>query len=187
VSERLQQIIDEATDAWGVKVSRTEIKDLEIPGGLRTAMAKEAAAERERRAMVIRAQGEKEAAKQLASAAAELDRSPGGLQLRYLQTLLQVAEGGNTVVFAPTPELAHAALTAAEVQARTNRDASRLRQWLRRRGLAGALAQQAAVGLAALVALVHVTSHRRLPREVGDAFGASDHVFVGEVCPAAKQ
>lgn len=118
ISERLQSIIDEATDAWGVKVSRTEIKDLEIPGGLKTAMAKEAAAERERRAMVIRAQGEREAATQLGAAARELNQSPGGLQLRYLQTILQVSEGGNTVVFAPTPEMAHAALTASEVQSR---------------------------------------------------------------------
>lgn len=118
ISAKLREIIDVATDAWGVKVDRTEIKDLEIPGGLKTAMAKEAAAERERRAMVIRAQGEREAAAQLAEAAAQLDRSPAGLQMRYLQTILQVSENGNTVVFAPTPDLAHAALTASEVQAR---------------------------------------------------------------------
>jgi regulator of protease activity HflC (stomatin/prohibitin superfamily) len=118
ISYKLREIIDLATDAWGVKVDRTEIKDLEIPGGLKTAMAKEAAAERERRAMVIRAQGEFEAAKQLSAAAAQLDKSPAGLQMRYLQTILQVSESGNTVVFAPTPELAHAALTASEVQSR---------------------------------------------------------------------
>lgn len=122
ISSKLREIIDVATDAWGVKVDRTEIKDLEIPGGLKTAMAKEAAAERERRAMVIRAQGEREAAKQLAEAARELDKSPAGLQMRYLQTILQVSESGNTVVFAPTPELAHASLTASEVQARAERE-----------------------------------------------------------------
>lgn len=118
ISDKLQQIIDLATDEWGVKVHRVEIKDLEIPGGLRRAMAKEAEAERERRAMIIRAAGEKEAASELANAAKLLDQSPNGFQMRYLQTLLQVAEKGNTVVFAPMQgtEQAHMGLTAAALQ-----------------------------------------------------------------------
>ncbi len=117
ISAALQTIIDEATDAWGVKVSRVEIKDLEIPDGLKAAMAKEAAAERERRAMVIRALGEKEAAAQLAEAARLLDQSKNGFQMRYLQTLLQVAEHGNTVVFAPSATEGHAAVSAASFHA----------------------------------------------------------------------
>ena len=117
VASDLQQIIDEATDAWGVKVSRVEIKDLEIPDGLKRAMAKEAEAERERRAMVIRAAGEREAASQLAEAAKTLDQSPNGFQMRYLQTLLQVAERGNTVVFAPSDgNSGPSALAAAHYQ-----------------------------------------------------------------------
>lgn len=116
----LQRIIDEATDEWGVKVSRVEIKDLEIPGGLKHAMAKGAEAERERRAMVIRAKGEREAAGELAAAAKILDSSPNGFQMRYLQTLLQVAEKGNSVVFAPTDSgqnsAGHLALTASQTQ-----------------------------------------------------------------------
>lgn len=112
ITTELQTIIDHATDDWGVKVTRVEIKDLEIPGGLRRAMAREAEAERERRAMVIRATGEREAAGQLVEAAHLLDRSPNGFQMRYLQTLLQVAERGNTVVFAPSGGDAHTALLA---------------------------------------------------------------------------
>ena len=119
LADDLQRIIDEATDEWGVKVSRVEIKDLEIPGGLKRAMAKEAEAERERRAMVIRAKGEREAAGELAGAAKVLDTSPNGFQMRYLQTLLQVAEKGNSVVFAPTDSgqnnNGHLALTASQV------------------------------------------------------------------------
>jgi len=114
VSHQLQQIVDVATDEWGVKVSRVEIKDLEIPDSLKRAMAQEAEAERERRAMVIRAMGEREAASQLAEAAKLLDQSPNGFQMRYLQTILRVSENGNTVVFSPMENVVagHAALTA---------------------------------------------------------------------------
>jgi len=121
VAGNLQQIIDVATDEWGVKVSRVEIKDLEIPDGLKRAMAKEAEAERERRAMVIRARGEKEAATQLMEAAKLLDQSATGFQMRYLQTLLQVAERGNTVVFAPNTGAGAgaAAMAAAHFQKTT--------------------------------------------------------------------
>lgn len=111
-SSMLRSIIDKATDEWGVKVSRVEIKDIQIPDELKRAMAKEAEAERERRAMVIRAAGEKEAAQQLAEAARILETSPYGFQLRYLQTLLQVSETGNTIVFAPDSANVNAMSTA---------------------------------------------------------------------------
>ncbi len=111
-SKLLKEIIDKATDEWGVKVSRVEIKDIQIPDELKRAMAKEAEAERERRAMIIRAQGEKEAAERLAEAAKLLESSTFGFQMRYLQTLLQVSESGSTVVFAPTDAMN---LTAAAV------------------------------------------------------------------------
>lgn len=111
----LEAVVDEATDEWGVKVSRVEIKDIRIPADMKRAMAIEAEAERERRAMVIRARGEREAATQLAEAAGVLDSTPSGFQMRFLQTLLRVAESGNTVIFAdPT----HAAAAAAAGQFR---------------------------------------------------------------------
>jgi regulator of protease activity HflC (stomatin/prohibitin superfamily) len=83
-----------------VKVTRVEIKDIRIPDNMKRAMAIEAEAERERRAMLIRAAGEKEAAEQLAEAAKTLDQTASGFRMRFLQTLVQVAESGNTVVFA---------------------------------------------------------------------------------------
>jgi hypothetical protein len=97
---RLQEILDEATEAWGVMVTRVEIKDMELPDALKRAMARAAEAERERRAIVIRARGEREAAEQLVAAARELDGAPHGFEMRYLQALLRVAQLGNTVVFA---------------------------------------------------------------------------------------
>ena len=111
-SSMLQSIIDEATDEWGVKVSRVEIKDIQIPDEMKRAMAKEAEAERERRAMIIRARGEREAAQQLTEAAQLLGKSKHGFQMRYLQTLLQVSESGTTVIFAPTDSMSTAAAAA---------------------------------------------------------------------------
>lgn len=110
----LQELVDEATDAWGVKVIRVEIKDIRIPDDMKRAMAIEAEAERERRAMIIRAAGEKEAAKELAEAAGILDETKSGFQMRFLQTLLQVAESGNTVVFAD-PSAGTASLAADQL------------------------------------------------------------------------
>lgn len=111
-SSMLQDVIDKATDEWGVKVSRVEIKDIQIPDEMKRAMAKEAEAERERRAMIIRARGEKEAAQQLSEAAQLLGKSQYGFQMRYLQTLLQVSESGTTVIFAPTDSMSTAAAAA---------------------------------------------------------------------------
>jgi regulator of protease activity HflC (stomatin/prohibitin superfamily) len=114
-SGALEQIVDRATDDWGVKVNRVEIKDIRVPDDMKRAMAIEAEAERERRAMIIRATGEREAAAQLVEAAKILDASPSGYQMRYLQTLLRVAEAGNTVVFAD-PGNAGTAVAAADLR-----------------------------------------------------------------------
>ena len=117
VAATLKQSIDAATDEWGVKVTRTEVKDIRVPDEMRQAMAKEAKAERERRAMKIRATGEQEAAAKLVDAAKLLDETPSGFKMRYLQTLLRVAERGNTIVFAPGEDMgaANAAVSAASL------------------------------------------------------------------------
>ena len=93
LNEDLQQIIDEQTEPWGIKVSTVEIKDVEIPEAMQRAMARQAEAERERRAKIINAEGEFQAAEKLADAAAILGREPSALQLRYLQTLLEIGGG----------------------------------------------------------------------------------------------
>src|SRR5665648_477098 len=91
INTRLQEIIDEQTDPWGVKVSIVEIKDVEVPASMQRAMARQAEAERERRAKVIAAEGEFQASEKLAQAAVVLARTPTAIQLRYLQTLIEVA------------------------------------------------------------------------------------------------
>ena len=99
----LQSIIDEATQPWGVKVSIVEVKDVEIPAGMQRAMARQAEAERERRAKVISAEGEYQAAERLKDAALVMEEQPISLQLRYLQTLLEIgATNSSTIVF-PAP------------------------------------------------------------------------------------
>jgi regulator of protease activity HflC (stomatin/prohibitin superfamily) len=100
----LQGIIDEATAPWGIKVSIVEVKDLEIPSGMQQAMARQAEAERERRAKVINAEGEFQASERLKDAALVIEQHPIALQLRYLQTLLEIGGGSNssTIVF-PAP------------------------------------------------------------------------------------
>jgi len=123
-SGALEEIVDRATDEWGVKVNRVEIKDIRVPDDMKRAMAIEAEAERERRAMIIRATGEREAAAQLVEAAKILDTSPSGYQMRYLQTLLRVAEAGNTVVFAD-PAQATTAVAAADLHRRSDGEADR--------------------------------------------------------------
>jgi regulator of protease activity HflC (stomatin/prohibitin superfamily) len=99
----LQRIIDEATDAWGVKVSAVEIKDIELPEVMRRAMARQAEAERERRAKIIAAEGEQQSSEKLAQAATVLATSPGALQLRYLQTLVEIGSENSTTVVFPLP------------------------------------------------------------------------------------
>ena len=99
----LQNIIDEATSPWGVKVSIVEVKDVEIPAGMQRAMARQAEAERERRAKVIAAEGEFQASQKLREAADVMSQAPMALQLRYLQTLLEIgATNSSTIVF-PAP------------------------------------------------------------------------------------
>jgi regulator of protease activity HflC (stomatin/prohibitin superfamily) len=103
LNEHLQKIIDEQTEPWGIKVSTVEIKDVEIPEVMQRAMTRQAEAERERRAKIINAEGEYQAAEKLASAAAIIGREPPALQLRYLQTLLEIgADQSSTIVF-PLP------------------------------------------------------------------------------------
>src|SRR6185436_10744529 len=103
LNEDLQQIIDEQTEPWGIKVTTVEIKDVGIPTTMQRAMARQAEAERERRAKVIHAEGEHQAAAKLAEAAAVISQQPAALQLRYLQTLREIgAEQSSTIVF-PLP------------------------------------------------------------------------------------
>lgn len=103
LNEELQQIIDEQTEPWGVKVSVVEIKDVEIPGDMQRAMARQAEAERNRRARVINAEGEFQAAEKIADAASVISQNPAGLQLRYLQTLGDLGVNQNTTVVFPVP------------------------------------------------------------------------------------
>jgi regulator of protease activity HflC (stomatin/prohibitin superfamily) len=103
INSRLQTIIDQETDPWGVKVTLVEVKDVELPESMRRAMAGQAEAERDRRAKVIHALGEKEAAKALASAAEELEAHPAALQLRLLSTMTEVAADRNSTLIFPVP------------------------------------------------------------------------------------
>ncbi|MFA0731680.1 MAG: hypothetical protein LKKZDAJK_001493 [Candidatus Fervidibacter sp.] len=103
LNQRLQHIIDAATDPWGIKVDMVAIKDVELPDAMKRAMARQAEAERERRAKVIHAQGEYQAAETLAQAAEIMGRHPGSLQLRFLQTLTEVATERSTIVVMPVP------------------------------------------------------------------------------------
>jgi regulator of protease activity HflC (stomatin/prohibitin superfamily) len=99
----LQQIIDEATAPWGIKVSIVEVKDVEIPAGMQRAMARQAEAERERRAKVINAEGEFQASERLRDAARVMGETPMALQLRYLQTLLELGSSQATTIVFPAP------------------------------------------------------------------------------------
>jgi regulator of protease activity HflC (stomatin/prohibitin superfamily) len=103
INQQLQQIIDDQTDAWGVKVSAVEVRDVELPQAMQRAMARQAEAEREKRAKIIHAQGEYEASQQLAAAAEVIGRQPQTLQLRYLQTLTEIATERNSTIIFPLP------------------------------------------------------------------------------------
>jgi regulator of protease activity HflC (stomatin/prohibitin superfamily) len=115
----LQRIIDEATDAWGVKVSAVEIKDIELPEVMRRAMAKQAEAERERRAKIIAAEGERQSAEKLQEAAEILARTPTALTLRYLQTLVEIGVENNTTVVFPLPMELMSLIQRASIAPRT--------------------------------------------------------------------
>jgi regulator of protease activity HflC (stomatin/prohibitin superfamily) len=103
INQRLQKIIDDLTNPWGVKVTLVEVKDVELPETMRRAMARQAEAERERRAKVIHAQGEFEAAETLARAAEVLERHPAAMQLRVLSTMTEVAAEKNSTLIFPLP------------------------------------------------------------------------------------
>lgn len=103
LNQKLQKIIDEQTEPWGIKVTIVEIKDVELPQSMQRAMAKQAEAEREKRAKIIHAEGEFQASKQLAMAADVIAREPVTLQLRYLQTLTEIAVEKNSTIIFPLP------------------------------------------------------------------------------------
>ena len=103
VNQRLQQIIDDLTNPWGIKVTLVEVKDVELPESMRRAMARQAEAERERRAKIIHAQGEFEAATQLANAAVYFEEHPAAMQLRVLSTMSEVSAERNSTLIFPLP------------------------------------------------------------------------------------
>jgi regulator of protease activity HflC (stomatin/prohibitin superfamily) len=103
ISVRLQEILDKDTDPWGIKVSKVEIKHIDLPPEMQRAMAKQAEAERERRAKVIHAEGEFQASQKLSEAAIIISKDPAALQLRYLQTLSEIATENNSTILFPIP------------------------------------------------------------------------------------
>ncbi len=103
INQELQKIIDEQTDPWGVKVSTVEIKDVELPQSIQRAFARQAEAERERRAKIINAEGEFQASEQLSQAAKVLSKHPVSVQLRFLQTLKEIAAEQNSTIVFPVP------------------------------------------------------------------------------------
>ena len=103
INHRLQEIIDRQTDPWGIKVTAVEVKDVVLPEGMKRAMAKQAESERERRAKIINAEGEFQAAEKLVQAGRMISDEPIALQLRFLQTMREVASEHNTTTFLPLP------------------------------------------------------------------------------------
>lgn len=103
INEKLQKIIDQQTEPWGIKVSIVEVKDVELPETMKRAMAKQAEAEREKRAKIIHAEGEVAAAHNLRDAAGTMAQEPAAIQLRYLQTLTEIAVEKNSTIIFPVP------------------------------------------------------------------------------------
>jgi regulator of protease activity HflC (stomatin/prohibitin superfamily) len=103
LNARLQTILDEHTEAWGVKVTQVQVKQVDLPQEMQRAIAKQAEAERERRAKIIAAEGEFQASEKLAQAAAVLNREPAAITLRYLQTLIEIGTEKNTTIVFPLP------------------------------------------------------------------------------------
>ena len=103
INDKLQNIIDQSTDAWGVKVSMVEVKHVDLPENMQRAMAKQAEAERERRAKIIAAEGEFQASEKLSEAAVRIGKHPVAIQLRFLQTLSEIASDKNTTTIFPLP------------------------------------------------------------------------------------
>src|SRR5277367_4195957 len=103
VNAKLQQILDQDTESWGIKVTKVEVKQVDIPESMQRAIARQAEAERERRAKIIHAEGEFEASTKLANAAEVLEKQPASIQLRYLQTLTEIGVEKNTTIIFPLP------------------------------------------------------------------------------------
>src|SRR5512137_2175930 len=103
INQRLQEIIDKQTEPWGIKVTAVEVKEVALPDSMKRAMAKQAEAERERRAKVVNAEGEFQAAEKMVQAAALISKEPIALQLRFLQTMREIASEHNTTTFLPVP------------------------------------------------------------------------------------
>jgi regulator of protease activity HflC (stomatin/prohibitin superfamily) len=103
VNAKLQQILDQDTEPWGIKVTKVEVKQVDIPENMQRAIARQAEAERERRAKIIHAEGEYEASTKLAEAAEVLEKQPASIQLRYLQTLTEIGVEKNTTIVFPLP------------------------------------------------------------------------------------
>ena len=103
INQKLQEIIDRQTEPWGVKVAAVEVKDVALPDSMKRAMAKQAEAERERRAKIVNAQGEYQAAEKMVQAAAMMSTEPIALQLRFLQTMREISSEHNTTTFLPVP------------------------------------------------------------------------------------
>jgi regulator of protease activity HflC (stomatin/prohibitin superfamily) len=103
INQTLQEIIDRQTDPWGIKVTAVEVKDVALPDTMKRAMARQAEAERERRAKIVNAEGEFQAAEKMVQAAATMSREPMALQLRFLQTMREISSEHNTTTFLPVP------------------------------------------------------------------------------------
>jgi regulator of protease activity HflC (stomatin/prohibitin superfamily) len=103
INQTLQEIIDRQTDPWGIKVTSVEVKDVALPDNMKRAMAKQAEAERERRAKIVNAEGEFQAAEKMVQAAALISKEPIALQLRFLQTMREISSEHNTTTFLPVP------------------------------------------------------------------------------------
>src|SRR5438874_11091677 len=103
INQKLQEIIDRQTEPWGVKVTAVEVKDVSLPDSMKRAMAKQAEAERERRAKIVNAEGEFQAAEKMVQAAAMMSKEPIALQLRFLQTMREISSEHNTTTFFPLP------------------------------------------------------------------------------------
>ncbi|MBU0731061.1 MAG: slipin family protein [Proteobacteria bacterium] len=103
VNHKMQEILDHETEPWGVKVSKVEVKEIDLPETMQRAMARQAEAERERRASIISAEGEMQSAEKLCQAAALIDQHPSAIQIRYLQTIREIGVSGNNTTLIPIP------------------------------------------------------------------------------------
>src|SRR5918992_2615798 len=125
INQELQRVIDEQTDNWGIKVTSVEVRDIELPQSMQRAMARQAEAEREKRAKIIHAEGEFSASQQLSEAAKIIGREPATLQLRYLQTLTEIATEKNSTIIFPLPiDLLQGFLEFAQPHRENGRDST---------------------------------------------------------------